>query len=52
MMAPAGRSSSARPGSAERSEEQYTGRGVAPCAVIAAQSVSTKPVLPESSWAR
>ncbi|CAM5498449.1 hypothetical protein SGLAM104S_10207 [Streptomyces glaucescens] len=40
------------PGSAPRSEPQYTGRALAPCASIASHRVSTKAVLPLSSWAR
>ncbi len=45
-------SSSYSPGSAPRSEPQYTGRALAPRASIASHSVSTKAVLPLSWWAR
>ena len=45
-------SSSIRPGSGLRSEPQKTGRAVAPRSVMAAQSVSTNPVLPDNSCAR
>ena len=38
--------------SAERSEAQKTGRGVAPRCARASQSVSTKAVFPDSSCAR
>lgn len=45
-------SSAYRPASAPRSVPQYTGSALAPFASIAAHSVSTKPVFPDSSWAR
>ncbi|MGX1408180.1 hypothetical protein RKD40_005793 [Streptomyces ambofaciens] len=45
-------SSSYSPGSAPRSEPQYTGSALAPRASIASHSVSTKAVLPLRWWAR
>lgn len=45
-------SSSYSPASAPRSEPQYTGSALAPCASTAAHRVSTKAVLPLSSCAR
>ena len=48
----AGASRAASPASAERSEPQKMGSGVAPCSARAAQRVSTKAVFPDSSCAR
>ena len=52
ITASAGLSSSASWASAERSEAQKTGSGVAPRSARASQRVSTKAVFPDSSCAR